>query len=576
MSDTKDLYSRITIYTATATDDCYSAGEVITTAEAYSVDIDHQVQISVIAETDIDNEVNIYESYAVDLDHQVQIYENDLSDIDHQVQICFTDLSEIDEQIYLAGKTRLFASGVVELPSWHDSLYAEGDVVNRFDIDHQVQIYSVPDETDIDHQVNIYENDEVDIDHQVNIYSVPDETDIDHQVKIVKPIPTTTSFLVYEPDEPMAYDYADGIETIGIIRRYLDKSFGILQVADVSVVCDNSKKTHTYLHPDGDFYLSSKYIWVWARITCGWGVDLDQNVQPQFQGLIATIELTEERKCNFIIVDVIKELLDGKLAVQTIFDQNLVDITSLKSLNPIHIVEYLINAVLGIQVYDFDTDTFVPACDPTSFDTAYAACSAYTVNDTTWPADSSIITMIQDALKLVQGWIYTKGNGRIKAKVYPSVLPTGLEKHFIGSETRDDRKIMNFRLHPSRRDVINYIKWTYGQANNKYGPTLGVASIAQYGYRPLELSTGWEVDTSVLLNISAQLLFRYQQPPDVITFGTSNLYGSGDGLDAELGEVIKVTDDGIGIENRYFFIIEKRDDLLGRKSELVAEEYAAT
>jgi hypothetical protein len=715
MSDTKDLYSRITIYTATATetDDCYSTGEVITTAEDYSVDIDHQVQIFDATETDIDHEVNIYESYAVDLDHQIvvciplssdidhqeqiydadsididhevniyesyavdldhqivvwiplssdidhqnqiydaaetdidhheQIYENLETDIDHQSQIFENDETDIDEQVQIYEEYRcdideqihlvgflLPAIGNVGLPDWHSDLPSEAEVITQLDIDHQIQIYS-SDETDIDHQVEIYSVDEVDIDHQVQIYSVdevdidhqvqiysvdevdidhqvqiyeadevdidhhveiyssdttdidhqvnifttPDSVDIDHQVKIILVIPSPM-FLIYEADESEIHDYTNRVESIGVIRRYLGKSFGITQVSNVDVVCENSDKVHTYLHPDGDFYPTSKYIWTWAKITCGWGVDLDQNVQAQFQGLVETLELTEARSCNFVIVDILKEIIDGKLATAITFDQNLVDTTPLESLNPIHIVEYLINEVLGAEVFDFSTETFVAACDPNSFDAAYTACSTYVVNDTTWPAESSIIQMIQDALKLVQGWIYTNGNGRIKAKVYPSVLPTGLEKHFIGSETRDDRKIMNFRLHPSRRDVINYVKWTYGQANNEYGPTLGVASIAQYGYRPLELSTGWEVDTSVLLNISGQLLFRYQQPPDVITFGTSNLYGSGDGLDAELGEVIKVTDDGIGIEDRYFFIIEKRDDLLGRQSELVAEEYAAT
>lgn len=427
---------------------------------------------------------------------------------------------------------------------------------------------------DIDHQAMIYEGYSTDIDHQVMIFE-SDTLDIDHQVKIIISI-VSPGFLVYETEDLEIHDYTNRIENIGIIRRYLDKEFGITQVGNVDVMCENSDKAHTYLHPNGDFYPTSKYIWTWARITCGWGVGLDQNVQHQFQGLVETLELTEARSCNFVIVDVIKELLDGKLATSLTFNQNLVDTTPLESLNPIHIVEYLINEVLGVEVFDFDTESFVAGCDPDSFDDAYADCSTVVVNDTTWPAESSIIEMIQDALKLVQGWIYTGGNGRIKAKVFTNPAPTGLEKHFIGSETDSDRKIMNLRLHPSRRDVINWIKWTYGQAGNPFGPFMDPTSIAQYGYRPLELSTGWEVDTAVLTQVANELTSRYVQPPDMITFTTSNLYGSGDGLDAELGEVIKVTDDGVGIDGLYFRIVEKRDDLLGRKTEIVAEEYVGT
>lgn len=469
--------------------------------------------------------------YSVDIDHEAEIFSPYSIDIDHQVFIAET--------------------------------YA-------VDIDHEAMISRTSDSEDIDHEAMIYEEYSVDIDHEMMIvgeYSI----DIDHEVYIARPVPVP--FFVVRELGVETHDYTDRIETVGIIRRYLDKSFGITQVGNISVVCENSDKKHTYLHPSGDFYPSSQYIWTWARITCGWGVELDQDSQAQFQGLIETLELTERRVCNFVIVDVIKELLDGKTANAITFDAALVASTPLESLNPIHIVEYLINEVLDVEVFDFETETFVDGADADSFDDAYSDCSAVVVNDTTWPAGSSIIEMIQGALRLVEGWIWTGGNGRIKAKVYTDDAPVGNEKYFIGSETDSSRKIMNLRLHPSRRNVVNYVQWTYGQAGNSHGPTFLPTSIAKYGYRPLELSTGWEIDTSVLSDVSNSLMTRYGEPPDMITFSTSNLYGSGDGLNAEIGEVIKVTDDGIGISNDYFRVIEKRDDLLGRKSEIVAEEY---
>jgi hypothetical protein len=555
--------------------------------EAYSADLDHQVVVCIPLSSDIDHQVQIYENLETDIDHQSQIFENGDIDIDEQVQIYEQLETDIDEQIHLVGFL-LPAIGNVGLDDWYSDLPSEAEVITQLDIDHQVQIYEIyqtdidhiekiymTDQIDIDHQVEIYTSPSIDLDHQVNIFTTPIVFDIDHQVKIRLAIPSPM-FIVYEADESEIHDYTNRVENIGVIRKYLDKSFGITQVGNVDVVCENSDKAHTYLHPDGDFYPTSKYIWTWAKITCGWGVDLDQNLQAQFQGLVETLELTEARSCNFVIVDILKELIDGKLAAAITFDQNLVDTTPLESLNPIHIIEYLINEVLGAEVFDFSTETFVAACDPDSFDDAYTDCATIVVNDTTWAAESSIIEMIQDALKLVQGWIYTGGDGRIKAKVFTDPAPTGLEKHFIGSETDSDRKVMNLRLHPSRRDVINYVKWTYGQADNEYGPIVAAFSIAKYGYKPLELSTGWEVDTLVLSSVANEIMSRYVEPPDMITFATSNLYGSGDGLDAELGEVIKVTDDGIGIDGAYFRIIEKRDDLLGRKSEIVAEEYVGT
>ncbi len=181
--------------------------------------------------------------------------------------------------------------------------------------------------------------------------------------------------------------------------------------------------------------------------------------------------------------------------------------------------------------------------------------------------------MIQDALKLVQGWMYTDGEGRINVGVYTSGAIPGDATEFIGSETDSDRKVMNLRLHPSRRDVVNYIVWTYGQSETELAAITDATSIANYGYRPLELSTGWETGTGQLTSIGNQLLVRYADPPDMVTFTCSNLYGSGLGLNAELGELIKVTDDSCGLDEDGFRIIEKRDDLLGRKTEIVAEQH---
>lgn len=472
--------------------------------------------------------------------------------------------------------TQLYSSlmlyGVTDVDAWFE-VELNLAVSEEIDIDIQVNISSSHEET-IDEEIKIQTSETIDVDHQAGIWGSYG-VDVDHQVKNTRPVANVASFLVYEVEEEEIHDYTDDIGAIGLIRRYLDKSFGICQVSDVSVVCENEDQKHTFLSPEWDFESTSKYIWTWAKIICGWGAQLDQNVQAQFQGLVETLELTEGRECNFVLVDVLRELLDGRLAEPVTFNQDLVDSTSLESLNPIHIVRYLIEDILGIQVLDFDTKTLVDACDGESFDEAYLECSGTTVNDTTWSADSGIIEMIQDALKLVQGWIYTGGNGRIKTQIFPSIEPPEDAKHFIGSETRDNRKVMKLRLHPTRRNVRNYITWTYGQGGLEFGPTQSVESIAKYGYRPLELSTKWEVDVGLLMYISSALIFRYKEPPNMITFTTSNLYGTGDGLDAELGEIIKITDDGVGIDGLYFRITEKSDDLLGRKTQIVAEEYRA-
>lgn len=409
----------------------------------------------------------------------------------------------------------------------------------------------------------------IDLDQQIVIYDNL-SVDLDQQLKIKYPVPSAT-FQVRKPGVE-TLNYTARIEGISTITRKIEKSFGVSQVSGCSVLCQNSDGKHSYLATTGDYYPDHRFIWVWARIKSGWGVELDQDLQIQFQGKVETLELTEGRKANFKLADVLRELLDEKTSSAITFNDALVASSALESLNPIHISKYLIEDVLNMTVFNMDTEVSEDACDVDSFDTAFENCAEIEVNATIWPANSSVIEMIQDALRLVGGWIWIGRDGKFRAKVYsPFDIPSS-PKEFIGDETSEERNVINMRLAPSRRDVVNYVTITYGQAGTELSPVSDIPSIARYGQHPLDLNTKWEVNTADLETIADRIIARYSEPINVIAFDASNLT-EGTGLNVEIGEIFVIsTDTAVGITNRYFMVVTKLDDLLNRSSRIGAHD----
>lgn len=400
----------------------------------------------------------------------------------------------------------------------------------------------------------------------VEEYSV----DLDHQLKIKYPVPAAT-FQVRKPGIA-TLNYTARVEGISTITRKIEKSFGVSQVSGCSVLCQNSDEKHSYLTTTGDYYPDHRFIWVWARIKSGWGVELDQDLQIQFQGKVETLELTEGRKANFKLADVLRELLDEKTSSAITFNDALVASSALESLNPIHIIKYLIEDVLNMTVFNMDTEVSEDACDVDSFAAAFNNCAEIEVNTTTWPANSSVIEMIQGVLRLVGGWSWIGRDGKFRAKVYsPFDIPSS-PKEFIGDETSEERNMMNMRLAPSRRDIVNYVTITYGQAGTELSPVSDTPSIARYGQHPLDLNTKWEVNTADLETIAERVIARYSEPINTIAFDASNLT-EGTGLNVEIGEIFIIsTDTAVGITNRYFMVITKWDDLFNRSSRIEAHD----
>jgi len=411
--------------------------------------------------------------------------------------------------------------------------------------------------TDLDHQVVIYEN-----------YIM----DVDHQVKIKYPVPAPT-FQVRKPGIE-TLNYTPRVMGVGTISRKLEHEYGVSQSSTCTILVHNSDGKLSYLSTDGDYYGGHRYLWVWARVKCGWGKELDEDVQSQYQGKVEELILMEARSCTLKLTDVLRELLDDKIASAITFNSALVASTNLQSLNPIHIAEYLITDVLGLTVFNIDTEINEDPCDEDSFDEAYLNCADVVVNTTVWEANSSVIEMIQGALKLVGGWLYTGRDGKFYAKVYsPFDIPDS-PKEFIGDETDDNRNIMRMKLNPSRRTIINSVLWTYGQSNTKYGPINDgstPSSYARYGRQQLSLVTKWEIETSILDTIAERIMARYHEPVNRITFQSSNL-SEGTGLNLELGEVFKVSDTAVGITDKYFLCYEKQENLLDRWTQIVAED----
>lgn len=410
-----------------------------------------------------------------------------------------------------------------------------------------------------------------DIDHELDIFT-KGQFDIDHELEIVRVAGPTGVFRLRRPGID-TLDYTRYVLRIAPITRKFEKSFdfGVSQSSRASVQITNVDEQSSYLSSAGDNFPNTRFIWVYASIRSGWGVKLTTNEEFKFVGKVESLDLAQDRTANYVLIDPLREVIDSKTATAITFDSTLVSTTDLQSLNPIRIIQYLLDDVLTVKIWDFDLGSEVSAVNITSFDTAVDASADIAVNSTTWPAESSIIEMIQGCLKIAGGFLFVNGSGKLTAKVYsPFDLPS-TPSTFEGDETKSDRKITNLKLSPTRRLIVNKITWTHGQAETELAPIEDLTSQAKYKESPLELKTGWEVDTAVLQSIADRTLSRFSEPPNRITFSTPNL-DSGIGFLSKLGDVIKVSDLAAGIANRNYQVIEKTDDILNRRSDIVADD----
>jgi len=360
---------------------------------------------------------------------------------------------------------------------------------------------------------------------------------------------------VYVPGDAK-YSLAADKLSITDIRRQLNKSHGISQIAEVTVTLKNDANQYNENHTGSIFY-GQQVLKDWVRIKCGWSVDWQTDVETQFQGRIKHLETANNWTARMILYDALKDLEDttvgsGGLTI------GLDDSPGLASMNPIDILEYLIDTQFtNLTWFNMDTLGSESLLDASALALAKTATEGLLIGKTVWPAGTKVLDMIADLMKICGGYIYSGKDGKLYPYIYaPSqTADSGLSAYsFIGDVSQKEPEVLISKRDLDTANIINQVSWKYGQAKTEYTSIdSDNASQTLYGIQGLELTTGWEVhnnNTFILDVASSRIMARFAEPAPSYDLKVSWLK-NGDGLAMDLGDFVSLTDPAVNVSDEY-------------------------
>jgi len=383
------------------------------------------------------------------------------------------------------------------------------------------------------------------------------QEDIDVQIKYGRTVPARQIGILVDATA-YALD-SDEIE-IGTINQYLEKDYGVSRIGNVRVYLTNTGDRYSEDNP-ASLIADKDFLWTWIRIRCGWGPDLETDIATQFQGKLYELITTDQYVCVLSVYDPVKDLMDWEITADITFNAALVAGTALLSLNPLHIIKYLIeevyvkNGTYGLKWYNFDTSTYGDIIDTTSFDLAYSATIHTLVSDTLWEKGSNLLEMIQDLLKIVGGYMFTAPNGKLKFYVPSPERSFGTVNAYTGNIDSDPRQLYTSSVVISYEDIFNEVIWEVGPTSRVVGPFSASYSIGRFGKKTKELKTRWEIADASLELLSDRLLARFSEPYQKLN-GELSYIEAGTALTEELGNVVSLTDRAHFIISKYFEIVK--------------------
>jgi len=401
-----------------------------------------------------------------------------------------------------------------------------------------------------------------------------DDTDI--EVYIQGDVPKFV-IEVYVPGDAK-YSLAADKLSLSVIRRQFDKGFGVSQIGDVTLTLKNDENQYNENHTDSIFY-DEQVLKDWVRIKCGWGVDWQTNVETQFQGRIKHLETTNEWTARMILYDALKDLEEttigsGGLTI------GLDDSPGLSSMNPMVILEYLIDTKFSLKWFNMDTLSEESLLDATALAAAKVATEGLFIGATTWPAGSKMLDMVADLMKMCGGYIYSGKDGKLYPSIYaPSqTADSALSVYsFVGDVTTKEPEVLISKRDLDTSNIVNQVSWKYGQAKTEYTSTDSDSdSQSTYGVQGLELTTGWEVDPDpFILDVAAsRIMARFAEPAPSYQLDLSFLK-NGDALAMDLGDFVAITDPALNISGEYVEAHRMRVNLDRQQTQAIAYDTSA-
>lgn len=385
------------------------------------------------------------------------------------------------------------------------------------------------------------------------------QTDFDVEVYVTYGVPAHRIQL-YIP--PTIYNLDHDELQVGGITHHLAKEFGVVRLGNLQVDLRNFGK-HTYSEDDAASFLKDKdYVWQWIRVRTGWGKNLDQDVETQFQGKLYDLTTFDNYTCTLIGYDPIKDLMeyeiDFKPPNDVTFDEAYVAATSLESLTPMHIIKYLIedmywnNGVPGLKWFNFDTGAYENIIDSDSFNSSLDATIHTVISPTTFDSPINLLTMIQDLLKIIGTYMFIARDGKIKFYTPSPERNWSNVNSYSGDPAETGyRELYVSRTKRSYDSIFNSISWKVGASGTSLGAFEDPSSIENFGKRSLEITTRWEISEFAIESLSQRLLARFARPIQKL-FGRLSYIERGKALSEEIGNVVQVIDAAHSLSGKFY------------------------
>lgn len=363
------------------------------------------------------------------------------------------------------------------------------------------------------------------------------------------------------------YELSQDRENVSNITLYLKKDHGVSHIGDVRVALRNDTHRYTSDHANSIFY-GYQDLRCPLRIRCGWGDQWKNEVATRFQGQIKYIADNHERRAQIVAYCALKIL-----AEYSVTEENglTIDESVIPGMNPLDIIDYIINTYAQLQVWDMDTFTYVNALDSSELIQFMDYTAHYHLASTTFDEGTKLLKIIEDLLKIVGGFLYSGTDAKIHyTQLTIDSFYEALATDFEGDETAQTKQILGMKKYLDESALINQVNWTYGSADAKVSHQ-NSSSVSIYGAKSKDFTIKWNLYSSVDLQLTSGKLFGlYALPFYLYKFTMSWILGTG--LDVDLGDIIKVSDPATNDDEKRVLITKQALSLMQQNTVMEGED----
>lgn len=393
-------------------------------------------------------------------------------------------------------------------------------------------------------------------------------SDFETDIELLILGPDSSFFIeVYVVDDQI-YELSHDRENVSNITLYLKKDHGVSHTGEVRIGLRNDTHRYTSDHANSIFYRYQD-LRCPLRIRCGWGSQWKNDVATRFQGQIKSISTNHERRSQIIAYCALKIL-----AEYSVMETNglTIDETVVPGMNPLDIIDYIINDYAQLQVWDMDTLAYVNALDSSELTPFMEYTAHYHLASTTFDEGTKLLKIIEDLLKIIGGFLYSGTDAKIHyTQLTIDSFYEALDTDFEGDETAQTKQIFGMKKYIDESVLINQVNWTFGSPTDYKVSHQNSSSFGIYGAKSKDFTIKWNLFSSIDLQLMSGKLFGLYALPFYL-YKLTISWIMGVGLNVDLGDIIKVSDPATNDDETHVLITKQALSLMQQNTIMEGED----